>query len=91
MFASRSTVNSGVANVVLPLCFVLSGYAGMVYQVAWARQFVVEALPQFGINTPEDIFVASAADGQALRRMSHGARGGLMNDLRELLRLGAPQ
>ena len=29
--------------------------------------------PRFGINTPEDVFVALAADGQALRQLSHGA------------------
>ena len=33
----------------------------------------VEAFPRFGINTPEDVFVALAADGQALRRISLGA------------------
>jgi spermidine synthase len=32
-----------------------------------------EAFPRFGINTPEDVFVALAADGQALRQLSHGA------------------
>jgi predicted membrane-bound spermidine synthase len=33
----------------------------------------LEAFPQFGINTPEDVFVALAADGQALQRISRGA------------------
>jgi spermidine synthase len=32
-----------------------------------------KAFPRLGINTPEDIFVALAADGQALRRISRGA------------------
>lgn len=31
-----------------------------------------EAFPQFGINTPEDVFVVLAADGQALRQISRG-------------------
>jgi hypothetical protein len=32
-----------------------------------------EAFPRFGINTPEDVFVALAADRQALRQLSKGA------------------
>jgi hypothetical protein len=35
--------------------------------------FPWEAFPRFGINTPEDVFVALAADGQALRQLSKGA------------------
>jgi spermidine synthase len=45
LFASRPTVNSGASSpwalVVLPLCFALSGLAGIVYQIAWARQFAL--------------------------------------------------
>jgi hypothetical protein len=37
------------------------------------RAFSGEAFPRFGINTPEDVFVALAADGQALRQLSKGA------------------
>jgi spermidine synthase len=33
----------------------------------------MKAFPALGINTPEDLFVALAADGQALRRFSRGA------------------
>jgi spermidine synthase len=38
-----------------------------------ADQAEVTAFPRLGINTPEDFFVALAADGQALRRISRGA------------------
>jgi hypothetical protein len=33
----------------------------------------VQAFPRFGINTPEDVFVALAAEDQALREISRGA------------------
>ena len=45
LFASRLTVNSSASSpwavVVLPLCFALSGLAGIVYQIAWTRQFAL--------------------------------------------------
>jgi spermidine synthase len=45
LFASRMTVNSTAASpwalVVLPVCLLLSGFAGMVYQIAWTRQFAL--------------------------------------------------
>jgi spermidine synthase len=45
LFASRLTVNSSASSpwavVVLPLCFALSGFAGIVYQIAWTRQFAL--------------------------------------------------
>ena len=45
LFASRLTVNSSTSSpwalVVLPLCFALSGLAGIVYQIAWTRQFAL--------------------------------------------------
>jgi spermidine synthase len=37
------------------------------------RPLLAAAFPRFGINTPEDVFVALAADGQALRQLSKGA------------------
>jgi spermidine synthase len=45
LFASRTTVNSVASSpwsvAVLPFCFLLSGFAGIVYQIAWARQFAL--------------------------------------------------
>jgi spermidine synthase len=45
LFASRQTVNSRPTSpwalVVLPVCFALSGCAGIVYQIAWTRQFAL--------------------------------------------------
>lgn len=45
LFASRLTVNSSTSSpwalVVLPLCFALSGLAGIVYQITWTRQFAL--------------------------------------------------
>jgi spermidine synthase len=45
LFASRLTVNSSASStwalVVLPFCFALSGLAGIVYQIAWTRQFAL--------------------------------------------------
>jgi len=45
LFASRLTVNSNPSSpwalVVLPVCFALSGFAGIVYQVAWTRQLAL--------------------------------------------------
>jgi spermidine synthase len=45
LFASRLTVNSSASSpwaiVVLPVCFALSGFAGIVYQIAWTRQFAL--------------------------------------------------
>lgn len=45
MFGSRTTVNSTGATpgayFVLPLCFLLSGLAGIVYQIAWTRQLAL--------------------------------------------------
>jgi spermidine synthase len=45
LFASRLTVNSSTSSpwavVVLPVCFALSGFAGIVYQIAWTRQFAL--------------------------------------------------
>src|SRR4051794_36009554 len=31
----------GLAMLVLPVCFLLSGFAGILYQIAWARQFAL--------------------------------------------------
>jgi spermidine synthase len=45
LFASRPTVNSSASSpwavLVLPVCFALSGFAGIVYQIAWTRQFAL--------------------------------------------------
>jgi spermidine synthase len=45
LFASRLTVNANPSSpwtlVVLPVCFALSGFAGIVYQIAWTRQFAL--------------------------------------------------
>ena len=44
-FASRTSVNSNLAGagsaLVLPACMLLSGLAGIVYQICWARQFAL--------------------------------------------------
>ncbi len=41
LLRSNVTVTSAWALVVLPVCFALSGFAGIVYQIAWARQFAL--------------------------------------------------
>jgi spermidine synthase len=41
LLRSNVTVTSAWTLVVLPVCFVLSGFAGIVYQIAWARQFAL--------------------------------------------------
>ena len=38
---SYTTATSAWALVVLPVCFLLSGLAGIVYQIGWARQFAL--------------------------------------------------
>jgi spermidine synthase len=41
LLRTNATVASAWALVVLPVCFALSGFAGIVYQIAWARQFAL--------------------------------------------------
>jgi spermidine synthase len=38
---SNATATSAWALVALPVCFLLSGLAGIVYQIGWARQFAL--------------------------------------------------
>ena len=37
----NAAATSAWALVVLPVCFALSGFAGIVYQIGWARQFAL--------------------------------------------------
>jgi len=41
LLRTNATVTSAWALVVLPVCFLLSGFAGIVYQIGWARQFAL--------------------------------------------------
>lgn len=41
LLRSNTTVTSAWALVALPVCFLLSGCAGIVYQIGWARQFAL--------------------------------------------------
>ncbi len=41
LLRTNVTVTSAWTLVVLPVCFALSGFAGIVYQIAWARQFAL--------------------------------------------------
>ena len=38
---ANAAVTSAWALVVLPVCLALSGFAGIVYQIGWARQFAL--------------------------------------------------
>jgi spermidine synthase len=41
LLRTNAAVTSAWSLVALPLCFLLSGFAGIVYQIAWARQFAI--------------------------------------------------
>jgi len=41
LLRSGATATSAWSLVVLPVCFALSGFAGIVYQIGWARQFAL--------------------------------------------------
>ena len=41
LLRTNATVTSAWTLVVLPVCFALSGFASIVYQIAWARQFAL--------------------------------------------------
>lgn len=82
MFASPLTVNSKVPGpwrlVVLPFCFALSGFASIVYQIAWTRQFAL----MFGTTEAAvTLVLAACMAGLGLERLA-GAQSGIRREPR---------
>ena len=71
-------MTSAWALAVLPVCFALSGFAGIVYQIGWARQFaLVFGTTEVAVTLVLAAYMGGlglgAPESQALRRLSRGA------------------